>query len=336
MAGTSSAHPRGYLGGFDIENIEKNIIKFFTEKSKQIVINDINALKKEVDLIIQKINLTKDNTISRNTKWKENLMAEGYLIVFKLRHFLLEEEIDYRYYYTTDEGKAKVFNFNEKDILNYMHFDANRIGVGAANIKKTLEDQSYQNLLDKHYDNLIAGIQPAKKLKNEKTDDDKTSYKVVHSYIMRKYESSNPGLRKKDDNRYYQLFNMGHIYEAMDVAFSEAILNKREDDFDYIENLMYGKYLNYDNIAGTKGGDNALTMTQVKSNAAGFLKYFTILEALKEISKMLDPKISSTELEQRIRDLYISTTKYEDIDACNQIVDKAVKSLTKYNKKLTS
>ena len=43
---------------------------------------------------------------------------------------------------------------------------------------------------------------------------------------------------------------------------------------------MFGKYLAYDNIAASKGGDNAITMTSIKANVADILDYTTIIKNL--------------------------------------------------------
>ena len=48
-------------------------------------------------------------------------MAEAYLLIFKIREYLLNESINYRYYYNT-ENTAKVIQFEENDILKYIKF----------------------------------------------------------------------------------------------------------------------------------------------------------------------------------------------------------------------
>jgi hypothetical protein len=44
----------------------------------------------------------------------------------------------------------------------------------------------------------------------------------------------------------------------------------------YIDNYMFGKYLKRDNILASKGGDNFLTNTSIKSNQANLYNFKTI------------------------------------------------------------
>ena len=313
-------HSKGYLSEYDIEYIQNSISSYFAEESEGLVLKDINKLKNKIDLIIQKVKITKDNFIARNTREKEELIIEAYLIIFLLREFLLNEEIDYRYYYNTDDGQAKVISFSEKNILQFIHIGKTSLEVAASKLQKTVEDQKYQKLLNNHYKNLMAGVQDIK-------GKDSKTFKVVHSYIMDKYGMQNPGLKNKKDPRRYQLFNMGHIFEAMDIAFSEAINADQISNFDFIERLMYGSYLYYDSIGGVKGGDNPITMTQIKANSATFLDYSTILNILIEIQDMLNNNLDSKMLKDKIKALYIEETKYQDINACNEMIDNAVNKI---------
>ena len=320
----STMHNKGILSGFDRDEIEKRIAKIFTEESEQIILKDIHSLKQEVDRILNNVKLkSSDQTIAYNTKEKENMIAEAYLIVFKLREALLQESIDYRYYYTAPDGKTKVYHFTEKDILKYFHFDTNKLTLLDSKIRQAAEDSEYQRLVDRHMENLmkkVSSIQITSK------NGHKTTRQLVSDDIIRKYGSKNSGLINKDSGG-AQLFTQGHLYEAVDIAFSESIQNNKIDDYDYIEDLVYGKYLKYDSINGTKGGDNHITMTQIKSNSASFLKYNTIIDALGEISTMLDKATPSPQLKEKIKNLYISEVKYEDFDSCEKAVDDAVQKI---------
>ena len=163
----------------------------------------------------------------------------------------------------------------------------------------------------------MAGIQPAKN----------SNFQVVHSYIMKKYEINNPGLRKqtgKGAGR-YQVFNLGHIFEAMDIAFSIAINQNEINNYDLIESYMYGKYLNYDSIAGTKGGDNPITMTQIKSNIADLMDYYTLLNDLKILKDIFNTNMIDKELiKENIKKLYLDSSKYQDINDFNNMLDNAI------------
>ena len=62
-------------------------------------------------------------------------MAEAYLLIFKIREYLLNESINYRYYYNT-ENTAKVIQFEENDILKYMKFGSSGLKMATSIIQK--------------------------------------------------------------------------------------------------------------------------------------------------------------------------------------------------------
>lgn len=255
----------------------------------------------------------KGSRISRMGRQKRAYLAEAYLLIFKVREFLLNEEIDYRYYYNTEES-AGVVSFSEKDILKYMKFGQFGIQILDSALKKQQSNTEYQALLDLHYTNLMNGLQKSVT----------GGFYLVHSAIMNKYEAMNPGLRKK--NNQYQIFTRGHIFEAMDIAFSEAMQNQTVQDYGAIEQAVFGRYLAYDSVAATKGGDNALTMTQIKANAADILDYTTIIKDLQEIKKLLeltDPKA----MKQQIEKLFMDQDKYQTLEAFNDAANAAVDRL---------
>lgn len=316
---------KNYLNEKDIEMIQNQIINIFGDEVNQKIKIDINNLKNRLDYIIQKVQLirvesssSKYYRIKRNSAEKKRLMAEAYLIIFKVREYLLNETINYRYYYNTDET-ARVIQFEEKNILNYIKFGREGLKIADNILKRQESNQQYQDLIDKHYNNLLNGIQ---KVPN-------ASFHIVHSTIMEKYESSNPGLKRqtgKGVGRIYQVFTMGHIFEAMDIAFSEAIIKNQINNYDLIEHYMYGKYLNYDSIAGTKGGDNPLTMTQIKANVADLLDYNTLLKDLNIIKNIfsIDQQIDNQKIKENIKKLYIDASKYQDINDFNNAIDTAL------------
>lgn len=313
---------KNYLSKQDIDIIQNKIINIFGDEASEKIILNTNELINELDYIIQKVELVKSgHRIKRSSTEKRRLMAEAYLIIFKIREFLLNEEIDYRYYYNTD-NTAKVIHFKEKNILDYIKFGSEGLKIADTILKKQEINQTYQTLINQHYNNLIAGVQPASN----------SNLQVVHSYIMRKYESFNPGLRKQTGKGAgsYQVFTRGHLFEAMDIAFSEVIAQNKIEDYNLIEYYMYGKYLNYDSVAGTKGGDNAITMTQIKANAADLLDYSTLLKDLKILKNIFNKdkiKIDKDKIRKNIKDLYLHESKYEDINDFNNAIDDALEKV---------
>lgn len=285
---------------------------------------DIISLKSEISSIVNRMKFIevysshsgkyKGSRISRMGKKKRELLAEAYLIIFKVREYLLDESIDYRYYYNTDDGGAGIVSFQEEDILKYMKFGQFGLQILDSALKKQEKNTQYQSLLDLHYTNLMNGLQKSTT----------GGFYLVHSAIMNKYEITNPGLRKK--NNQYQVFTRGHIFEAMDIAFSEALQNNAISDFGAIEQAVFGKYLAYDSVAATKGGDNPLTMTQIKANAADILDYTTIIKNLQEILILLNLK-SREEMKMQIEKIFMDKDKYQSLNAFNNAANNAVDKL---------
>lgn len=319
-----------YLSQSDIDSIQNEIATIFAEGSVEEMTLNLIELRKELDYITKKVELmsfgSKNNKyrIKNTSQEKRKLMAEAYLIIFKIREFLLNEKINYRYYFnaSTSNGMvtgAKVIEFEEDELLKYIKFGKQGIQIASHILKKQEGNQQYQSLIDAHFTNLIAGIQNASG----------SYFKVVHSYIMNRYEQMNPGLRKQTGKGAgsYQVFTMGHVYEAIDIAFSEAIEEKKIQDFSFIERATYGKYLNYDSIAGTKGGDNAITMTQIKANAADVLDFTTILKDLEQLKNIFSINVDKEAIKEGIKKLYLDETKYQDIEAFEGAAEAATEKL---------
>ena len=325
MAKISSSKTRvSILTEKEIRDIQSKISELFTEEVDGQIGMDIVSLKAEISSIINRMKFIevysshsgkyKGSRISRMGRKKRELLAEAYLIIFKVREYLLNEAIDYRYYYNTDDGEAGVISFKEEEILKYIKFGQFGLQILDSALKKQGKNTEYQSLLDLHYTNLMNGLQKSAS----------GGFYLVHSAIMNKYGIMNPGLRKK--NNQPQVFTRGHIFEAMDIAFSEALQNNAISDFGAIEQAVFGKYLSYDSIAATKGGDNPLTMTQIKANAADVLDYTTIIKDLNEILNLLNLK-SKEEIRMSIEKIFMDKDKYQSLEAFNNAANNAVDKL---------
>ena len=313
----------------DIESILSRVSEIFSEDLNKELVLDINSFKQEITTIINKIKFIevysshdrkrKGSRVSRMGRQKRAYLAEGYLLVFKMRQFLLNETINYRYYYNVDADRAKVVSFSEDNLLKYMKFGQFSIQILDSVLKKQKSDQSYQQLLDIHYTNLMNGLQKS----------NTPGFYVVHSAIMNKYGIMNSGLRRKNANN-YQVFTRGHIFEAMDIAFSEAMQEQKITDYGLIEKAMFGKYLSYDNITASKGGDNAITMTSIKSNVADILDYTTIIKNLQSVLDILELR-DRGEIKTAIQNLFMDQSKYQTLndfnDAANAAVDRLLNAL---------
>lgn len=314
----------------DIDSILQNVSEIFGDETYSTINLNIEKFQKEIDKILNKVKLIqvynshgklKGYRIKYNSMEKRKLLAEGYLLIFKLREFLIGETIDYRYYYNLPDppGGVRVTTFSEDNILKMMSSAQLGFKIRQGEARKATEATEYQNLLDLHYMNIMNGLGPAKD----------RSFLVTHTYIREKYasETEGKGLYKKD-GKSPQVFTRGHVFEALDIAFSEAINSGKLEDFHSIEYSVFSKYLNYDNIAGTQGGDNQITMTQIKANAADLLDYATIIKDLEDIRNMLQLK-NKVKLAEQIKEMYLNKTKYEQIEDFNKAaVQGAEKLLT--------
>ena len=81
----------------------------------------LKAVKTEV--VIFQTSGKKHRKILNLNKRKQSLAARGYLLIFKFREYLLNETIDYRYYFEDNQGHSKVTTFTENEILQYMKFN---------------------------------------------------------------------------------------------------------------------------------------------------------------------------------------------------------------------
>lgn len=328
-----------------IEEVLKTVSDIFlTDAVGNIIEMDAQKLIDEIDSIIQEVPLITNLRINsknkqvtegmrisgRNTYHKRALIAEAYLLIFKVREFLLEKPLNYRYYSIDSKGMPHVKEFSEEDILKYMQFDINRIKLYTTDLKKIEDKTDYQEMLNLHYEKLMQGLQ---KLPGGYT---------LHSTMMNKYGKMNPRLyrktnttKEKSNSNRYQFFNMGHIFEAMDIAFSRAIQENNIGPGAYgtIEKYMYGMYLNVDNIAGTKGGDNPLTNTQIKANQADILDFNTIQKDLLEIKKMLVLK-DRKQVKAEVEKLFIDQSKFPTEEALNDTVQTVVDKILENNKNI--
>lgn len=87
---------------------------------------------------------------------------------------------------------------------------------------------------------------------------------------------------------YLATFNNGNIVEGVDNAISNLIHHKQEITDSAVENLFYGKYLNNNPIAQTRGPDNNFTDTQTKTSNATITKVSTATNAARELLKAIE------------------------------------------------
>jgi len=308
--------------------ITKMIAKAFQEDLNGQLKMDLSFFKKQVNNIIRQMNLTevsKKWVFLNHTPRKNSLALKGYILIFKFRQFLLEEEIDYRYYYfDPKEGYSKAVSFKEEDIINYVKFGKNAIQINPTTLKKAEINREYTAFVS-HFFTLytVPDVNDYMRL----VSGNGYSGRMARSNIVKKYATANPGLLKKDGSR-YQIFTRGHIYEAIDDAASEIMIKEEDGSDELVTKYVFGKYLAYDNIKATQGGDNPLTNTSIKSESADLYDYSTIKKQLIEIQEILNTGlVNPEEAGQRIENLFLNKTKYETEEAYEISAQKALDNL---------
>jgi len=298
------------------QEIRSMIAEAFQEDLEGQLTLDLNSFKKQIDNILNQMDVDKINKKWQLLNYSSRNMVlafEGYLLIFKFREFLLGEEIDYRYYFFDGSaGISKAVSFKENDLINYIKFGKDAIQINPTALKKADIDEFYSAFVN-HYFTLytVPDVNDYMRLVEGKG----WSGRMVRKNIMQKYGKMNPKLRKAN-SRKYQVFNRGHIYEAIDSAASEILKNEEESTDDLVNKYVFGKYLAYDTIKASQGGDNPITNTSIKSGSADLYDYSTIKDQLLKIRAILDAGlVDPQEARQRIENLFMHNSKYStDVD----------------------
>lgn len=321
-----------------INYINKEVEKAFVEGIDGVLNIEINNLKKQIKLILKNMHLEQVMSSSNPQKhkgWKlininprkRALAMRGYILIFKFREFLLNEKIDYRYYYEDEFGNSHAREFSEKNIGQYVKFTSQGILINPNTAKYADVAKDYDNVMNYYFQ--MYTIPDKNKYMQVASD----SYgRVVRSSIMNMYYHSNPGLKTK--NNRYQMFNKGHIYEAIDTSISKLITDDTLITDKAIENYVFGKYLALDSIRGSQGADNPITSTSIKSGGADLYDFYTIKSQLEQIYWILTEGLKNPEeMEEIIKKNFLHKSKFEDEKAyqniASNLVEKMINELTK-------
>ena len=115
-----------------IASIQRYVAQAFSEELDGQIKIDLNKFERQIKTILRDIKTEevisqksgkKHHKILNLNKRKQSLAARGYLLIFKFREFLLNETINYRYYFEDNQGHSKVTTFTENEILQYMKFN---------------------------------------------------------------------------------------------------------------------------------------------------------------------------------------------------------------------
>lgn len=266
---------------------------------------------------------------------QQRLLAKGYLLIFKFREYLLNEKINYRYYYQDSEG-AHATQFEEEEILKYMRFGKVAIELNPTELKTAMPAGVYDSLVQKYY-GVFTGGGYMLGAKNG------GSRLLARSSIVKQYVGRNPGLINKSQPNSHQLFTAGHIYEAIDTAISAYIelqanklqnieLNKTQEE-KALAGYIFGKYLAYDSIKASQGADNSLTNTSIKSGSADLYDYSTIIRQLQVINQICSGGVlTQDQIQSEISKLFLHKSKFGNSEelmqqAARRARDKLLKEL---------
>ena len=335
------------------EEIRKEIIDIFGEEGAAQLAFDLIKFKNALDNIISEMKLEEYSftsywtgepihvvrrRMSKEVTRRNYLALKGFMFIFKFREYLFNEKIDYRYYFQDEKGVVNARSFGEMDLIDFTMFSEGAIKLNIKEIiDKGEEGKKYFTLKMNQYINRYT--KPDKNKYMQKRNPALYNLRIVRSHIMSKYNPPNKGLKTKDGQS-YQTFNMGHIYESLDLALVNSVLEFDEEqrNSQLIDALMFGRYLKRDTVIASKGGDNFFTNTNIKSNSANLYNFNTISNQLYIIQQML----KTTSKENILKDIkYLFIDKSEKSNIIKQdLEDKAQqatnKLLEEIQKKLTN
>ncbi len=319
------------LSSQQISSLYRQVAKAFTEDGEEQLSIDLKNFKKQVDTILKQVKVVQITTERGNKHWtlynatpkRQALAARGYVLIFKFREWLLNEQLNYRYYYEDNQGNIRATEMTEANILNFIKFGreglqidptAAKGGNSASALYDSLVNQYYQSYMSFGTEGKNAYMQRGAKYGF-----------LVRSHIMNLYEEMNPGLRAKDGR--YQLFNKGHILEALDTAISDIVIHDFEISDSTMETYVFGKHLQLDHIKASQGADNNFTKTSIKSGAADLYDFPTIRAQLEVIQHILNGEFDRSQAEEAIMKLFMHQSKYSSGEEFQKTADAAIDKL---------
>lgn len=283
-----------------VKNLNFNVLK-----------NELQSLLGSMQISEKMITKSSGTTISEIRYYmnkeieKRNLLAaKGYMFIFKLREYLFNEVLQYRYYFFDNEGNLQLREFSEEKLLDLIDFSQSRILLNSSRVIKEKENASkilFKNKMSQYLSICI-------REDNMKLINAKNNLRQVRKTIMQKYGKQNPGLRKKSNKRQYQNFNMGHIVESLDITMSSLMLDNLIENSQEMKDRMFGQFLKRDNVIASKGGDNFYDNTSIKSGTASIYSYDTIVHQLKQIELMLNDLSNPVLIKEKIKYLFIDSS----------------------------
>ena len=343
-----SGHSDRILSASQISGIKKNLEKIFSSEVNKELTMDLQKFLSQISRILKHLEQSTETvthtsgknagkvkglSIAKSRTLSQRYLAQGYLLIFKFREFLLEQTIDYRYYYSDNMGNH-VTAFTEDEILKYIKFGTIAIQLNPGTLKNNKNpalNNPYELLMNKYYGVFTQGGY-MRQGKN-------TSGRFVANPTFTKYIGQNPKLINQRRPNSRQLFNAGHIYEAIDTAISAYLqlqktkLNDKplpgSAEKQLLTSYIFGKYLMYDSKTASQGPDNTISNTSIKSNDADLYDYRTIIKQLRDIQKICKGGLKSPrEITNKITELFLNKNDFDCEKQMEETAQLAFQKLT--------
>lgn len=319
-----------------IDYVNQGVAEVFAEDVKGQITFDVKNFIIQAKQVIQSMKLeetfhSKDN---KHKGWKlaslttrnQALALKGYLLIFKFREYLLNESIDYRYYYTDKNGKSRVVEFTDQTIGNYIKFSP--AGIQLKTSKLTVNEvlSVWEYYINRYFKLLTVPNPNIYFQKKDSYGQYRVTKRVADSYPLQSH---------------YPAFNKGHIYEAIDTTFSHVLEkdNGALSNQQAVLNYIFGRYLVRDSIKGSRGADNNITSTSIKSHGADLYDFYTIKDQLEQIVQILEnnPTNGTQEISDFIYKNFLHSSKFNHEDemqkTAEEAMEKLIAEIEKYNKK---
>lgn len=319
------------LSSQQISALYRQVAKAFVEDGVEQLSIDLKNLKRQVDTILKQVKVIQITTERGNKHWtlynatpkRQALAARGYVLIFKFREWLLNEQLNYRYYYEDNQGNIHATEMTEANILNFIKFGREGLQIDPTAAKAgDTASVLYDSLVNQYYQQYMSFGAEGKGAYMQKGA--KYGF-LVRSHIMNLYEGMNPGLRAKDGR--YQVFNKGHVLEALDTAISDIITHDFEISDSMMETYVFGKHLQLDHIKASQGADNNFTKTSIKSGSADLYDFSTIRAQLEVIQHILSGEFDRDQAEEAIIKMFMHQSKYASGEEFQKTAETAVDKL---------
>ena len=321
------------MNSAQISTLYRMVAKAFAEDGAGAIQVDLQNFKRQVDTILRYMKIVELVTERGNKHWVlynatpkvQRYAARGYVLIFKFREWLLNETLNYRYYYYDNEGTVRSSQMTENNIMNFIKFGKYGLQINPTQAKTASSASTlYNTVLNEYYQKYM---QMGDNNKGPYLQSGSSYGFVLRSAIMKVYEKQNPGLRANSGK--YQMFNRGHLLEALDTAISDIVTHDQKINDSNMEAYVFGKHLALDHIKASQGADNNFTKTSIKSGSADLYDYSTIRFQLETIQKILNGGIDRQTAEENIMNLFMHSSKYKSGEEFQETANKAVDKLLK-------